>query len=518
MFRRLDHAPAVKAPARLDESALMDLLDGAIPIERDDHVLRARQTAACTRIAMGIIGVGVILAQPRLLPHPALGLAGFTLIGLTSVVQLAGARASWLGVEESLSGAAGILIIGLGGQRVSVLGILWLVAVASGVLARGGRVHWFGRYVVLGALALPAARYGSVSGEYAAMCVATVALLLTSGRLTRELNHLLRQARTQAESAETLLLAGDIAARMADRGEPLPTGDPRVAHGATASLSAEEAASARAEIARLIAGEGLTMVVQPIVDTRTGRARAYEALARFDQPRLDGSPLHWFSLAEELGERPALERACLRLGLELLARRPPDTSLSVNLSVAVLLEPSTVAMLEDAGDGLPDDLRGLIVEITEETLVRGDMQLLSAIQPLRARGARLAVDDMGAGYSGLRQITTVRPSYLKLDRSLVSGIDTDSERAALVGALAGYSKQVGSLLVAEGIETRAELQMVRRLGVPLVQGFYLSRPGPPWPDVSIAPVDRGPARRAPVADADTIALDADTIAAFQPVA
>ena len=79
------------------------------------------------------------------------------------------------------------------------------------------------------------------------------------------------------------------------------------------------------------------------------------------------------------------------------------------------------------------------------------------------------------------QITSVRPRYLKLDRSLVTGIDDDEERAALVGALAGYSRQVGCLLVAEGVETEGELQAVRRLGVPLVQGFFLGRPGPPWP-------------------------------------
>jgi EAL domain-containing protein (putative c-di-GMP-specific phosphodiesterase class I) len=141
-------------------------------------------------------------------------------------------------------------------------------------------------------------------------------------------------------------------------------------------------------------------------------------------------------------------------------------------------------MLDGAAGGRMDGLDGLIIEITEETLVQGEMHLPAAIAPLRARGAILAVDDMGAGYSGLRQITTVHPGYLKLDRSLVTDIHTDAERAALVGALAGYSKQVGSLLVAEGVETAEELKVVRELGVPLVQGFYLSRPGKPWPELS----------------------------------
>jgi EAL domain-containing protein (putative c-di-GMP-specific phosphodiesterase class I) len=463
----------------------LPLLESAVPIERDDgRILRARQTAAKTRIAMGLIGVALLVAQPRLLPHPTLGILGFAMIVLTAVVQLVVLRPSWLRFEESAAAAAAVLIIGVGDQHVSVLSVLWLAAIASGVMARGGRVHWLGSAIVFGALALPVIRADHLSGQYAAMCVAALGLLLTCGRLTRELNHMLRLARLQADSAETLLLAGDIAARMSDRSERA-AGDARSSPPrAEETLSAHEIASARSALARLIAGDGLTMVVQPIVDVRTRTVHAYEALARFGQPRIDGSPLHWFSLADELGQRPALERACLRGALDLFAQRPAGTSLSVNLSAPVLLEDATMAMLEHAGTGVPGDLAGLIVEITEETLVHSDMQLLTAIEPLRARGARLAVDDMGAGYSGLRQITSVLPSYLKLDRSLVSGIDRDDERAALVGALAGYSKQVGSLLVAEGVETDAELRAIQRLGVPLVQGFYFSRPGAPWPEVS----------------------------------
>ncbi len=462
----------------------MSLLDHA-PIETNDHVLRARRTAAVTRMAMGAAGVALILVEPRLVPHPTLALLGFVLIQLTAFVHIAAARLAWLSIEESLSATAGVLIIGFGGEQVTVLSILWLVAIASGVLARGGRVHWLGRYIVLGALAFPIARYGYVSSEYAALCGATLGLLLTSGRLTLELNQVLDLARLQAENAETLLLAGDIAARMAERGERAG-GEEAASAAAVAAprLTPEESGSARSALARLIAGDGVAMVVQPIVDVRSGAVHAYEALARFGQPRVDGSPLHWFSLAEEFGERAALGRTCLRLALELFADRPSGTRLTVNLSAPVLLEPLTMSMLMDADERLPGDLEGLIIEITEETLVNSDEQLCGVFAALHERGVRTAVDDMGAGYSGLRQITTVLPSYLKLDRSLVSGINSDGERAALVGALAGYSQQVGSLLVAEGIETKAEMDMLSRLGVPLAQGFYLARPGPPWPSVS----------------------------------
>jgi EAL domain-containing protein (putative c-di-GMP-specific phosphodiesterase class I) len=475
---------------------LPTIIGAAIPIERDERILRARRTAAKARIAMGLIGIALIVKQPHLLPYPWLGLAGFGVVEVTAVMQLVALRPSWLKVEESAAGAAAVLIIGMGGQNVTALSILWLAAIASGVMARGGRVHWFGSLIVSVALALPVVREGHLSGQYAAVCAAALGLLLTCGRLTRELNHMLRDARRQAESAETLLLAGDIAARMSDRNERAARiAVPAAPLQPNETLSTDEISSAREALSHLIAGEGLSMVVQPIFDVRNESVvpHAYEALARFGQPRLDGSPLHWFSLAQELGERAALERACLRGALELLAQRPFGTSLSVNLSAPVLLDAETIAMLEAVGDALTDDLSGLIVEITEETLVGGDIQLGGAIELLRARGARLAVDDMGAGYSGLRQITAVHPSYLKLDRSLVSGINEDDERAALVGALAGYSKQVGSMLVAEGVETEAELSAIRRLGVPLVQGFYLGRPGAPWPQLSVASPADAPA-------------------------
>jgi EAL domain-containing protein (putative c-di-GMP-specific phosphodiesterase class I) len=474
----------------------MALLEGAVAIESDEHILRARRTAAITRATVGLGGVTLILVQPSLLAHPVFGIAGFITITLTAIVHLCAPQMRWLRIEESLAGAAGILIIGLQDQRVTALSLLWLAAIGSGVMARGGRVHWIGRTVVLAALAMPIIRQGQLTSEHAALCLASLGLLLTSGRLTRELNHLLQQARHAAENAETLLLAGDIASRVAKRGDAAGV---REGGQSGYPLSAEEKTLAKETLARFIAGDGLSMAVQPIVDVRTGSVHAYEALARF-AGSTEG-PLHWFAMAAALGERDALERACLRAALHLFEQRPAGVSLSVNLSAPVLLDPLTVAMLDEQRD-----LRGLIIEITEETLVRSDIQLRTVISPLRERGARLAVDDMGAGYSGLRQITTVHPSYLKLDRSLVSGIDHDQDRAALVGALVGYSKQVGSMLVAEGIEHSAELRLLGELGVPLAQGFYTGRPGRPWPDVRTA---RSPAVEPdPALATDAVPIDA----------
>jgi diguanylate cyclase (GGDEF)-like protein len=569
-----------------------------VPIERDGHVRRARRTAALTRAAIGVVGVALVIAKPGLLPHQAFGLAGFTLIVGTALVHVFARRISALKVEESLAAGAAVLIVGFGYQRVNVLSILWLAAVASGVMARGGRVHWIGRTVVLGSLALPVLREGRLSAEHAGLIVATITLLLTIGRLTLELNNLLHRARWDADhdgltgvlsrnafrralerasgsaserspvslllldldgfgainktsghaagdrllaalgellcaragehgfagrlggdefaivvpgtdgpalagellaelphetgdtggvqrqsasigvaraprdggDAEALLRAGDIALRVAKRAP----GDGQVSAYSAGSLSGAGRESARGALARAIDGDELTIVVQPIFDVRSGAIHAYEALARFGADGA-GSPLQWLALADELGERDALERACLRAALELFCRRPPNASLSVNVSATVLLDPRTRKML----DRLPD-LSGLIVEITEEAVAHGGDRLDAAIAPLRERGAKMAVDDMGAGYSGLAQILAVRPSYLKLDRSLVKGIDGDRGRAAMVAALVGYAESVDSLLVAEGMETAAELRTLVELGVPLAQGFYLARPGKPW--------------------------------------
>ncbi|HTA35302.1 MAG TPA: EAL domain-containing protein [Solirubrobacteraceae bacterium] len=566
-----------------------------VPIEGDDHVRRARRTAAWARATIGAVGIILIAAWPSLLPYPVCGIAGFATILLTALVQLYWSRLKWLRGEESLAAAAAILIVGLGNQHVDVLSILWLAAVASGVMARGGRVHWIGRAVVLLALVLPVIREGRLSNEHAGLIVATIALLLTIGRLTVELNSLLRRARwdadhdgltgllsrtafrarleqasAKASEREPLALllfdldgfgainktaghaAGDqllcdfaevlraqegpstvigrlggdefaVLLRDADGlelagrlREALPRGDeearrisasgglahaPRDGNDAEALLRAADIAlrvakkapggghvseyageslgggqrNARASLQRIIDGDGLTMVVQPIVDLRSGLIHAYEALARFGAKGSD-SPLQWFALADELGEREALERACLREALELFCRRPRNVHLSVNLSSPVLMDRETLQMLER----MPD-LSGLIVEITEEALVHNEAQLNAVLAPLRERGVQMAVDDMGAGYSGLNQIMAVHPRYLKLDRSLITGIDSDRERSALVAALANYAERVGSLLVAEGMETEAELLTLIELGVPLAQGFYLGRPSQPWP-------------------------------------
>jgi diguanylate cyclase (GGDEF)-like protein len=560
--------------------------------ETSAHVLRARRTAAAARGAIGACGVVLLLTDRALSADRTLAYVGFAFILATAILQLVLLESKWMKLEEAFALPA-LLIIGLGEERVTVLSALWLAAVASGVLARGGRVHWVGRLVVVGSLLLPIGLENRLTLTYAALCVGTVALLFTCGRVTHELQTLLARARwdadhdqltgafsrtkfrdvldtrgaaATAESPLTLLLvdldhfgqinktsghaAGDrllanVGARLGERAGPdgivgrlggdefgvaLPdlhdaeglareiiselgggelgvaasigitrapadghtadsllraadialriakrAGRQQVSAYAGDSLSDEGPGGARAALARLIEGEDLSIFVQPIVELASGVPHAFEALARFETGSTS-SPLHWFALSEEFGLRPELELACLRAALELLEELPGDARLSVNLSGSLLLDERTSHLLL----GTPDVSR-LIIELTENTLVKDTPELRSAIAGLRRRGAHLAVDDMGAGYSGLRQITSVQAGYLKLDRSLVTGIESSPERQALIAALLGYAERMGGALVAEGVETDEELEAIRELGVPLVQGYLFGRPGPPWP-------------------------------------
>jgi EAL domain-containing protein (putative c-di-GMP-specific phosphodiesterase class I) len=219
------------------------------------------------------------------------------------------------------------------------------------------------------------------------------------------------------------------------------------------------------------------MTTQPIVDLESGRTHAFEALARFATRGGEG-PLHWFALADEFGMRAELELACLKASLALLPKLPDDTRLSANLSAPLLVDARTSELLDAS-----QDLSRLIIEVTEETLVRHGEAVDRTLASLRRRGVLFAVDDVGAGYSGLSQLATLRPTYLKLDRGLVSEIGSEPARVELVRALSDYARGTGGMLVAEGVETAEELTHVRAAGAPLAQGYLLARPGDPWPQL-----------------------------------
>jgi EAL domain-containing protein (putative c-di-GMP-specific phosphodiesterase class I) len=221
----------------------------------------------------------------------------------------------------------------------------------------------------------------------------------------------------------------------------------------------------------LDAPELVTPVFQPIVDLSTGRVAGYEGLSRF--PAEDGRrPDEWFDLARRCGLGPLLQALALRRMIEIPGR-PNGTWLSLNLDAG--------ALATDAVQGaLPADLTGFVIEVTEQELPPDDEALQRTLADLRRRGAKIALDDAGAGYAGLQHVVRIRPEIIKLDRSLVQGVDVDAERLALIEAFAAFSSRTGALLLAEGIETDEELAVLCEARVNLGQGYRLGRPGPPW--------------------------------------
>jgi EAL domain-containing protein (putative c-di-GMP-specific phosphodiesterase class I) len=120
----------------------------------------------------------------------------------------------------------------------------------------------------------------------------------------------------------------------------------------------------------------------------------------------------------------------------------------------------------------------VVLELTEHDKVHEYAKLWRAFDELRGQGVRIAVDDAGAGFAGLQHILRLRPDIVKLDKDLTHDIDGDPARRALVTALVGFTSEIGAALVAEGIEDRSALEVLRDAGVEWGQGFYFARPGP----------------------------------------
>jgi EAL domain-containing protein (putative c-di-GMP-specific phosphodiesterase class I) len=189
-----------------------------------------------------------------------------------------------------------------------------------------------------------------------------------------------------------------------------------------------------------------------------------------------------FAQAAEMGLGVHLEMAAIRPALALLDDLPGHLYLSINTS------PDTLGSREllEAISGV--DATRVVVELTEHSSVADYDALLADIDVLRRRGVRIAVDDAGAGYASFRHILSLRPDIIKFDRDMVTGVDVDLARGALVSAMVAFAERIGAKLVAEGVETGAELDALAKLGVSSGQGYLLARPGPlPLPEITVRP-------------------------------
>lgn len=218
----------------------------------------------------------------------------------------------------------------------------------------------------------------------------------------------------------------------------------------------------------------ITPSMQPIVRLTDGEVVGYEALSR--APSAPGTPDRWFAAATAADDPalgPQLEAACLHAIADV--GPPPEGRLRfVNVTPGHIGSPLVVAAL-DRLDG------PTVIELTEQEAIADLTALRRHLARWISRGMRVALDDVGSGYAGLQQIVRLRPEFLKLDRGLIAGIDSDRTRQSLVASLVGFARQAGTSIVAEGIETDRQLLWLREAGVTLGQGFFFARPAPGWP-------------------------------------
>lgn len=220
----------------------------------------------------------------------------------------------------------------------------------------------------------------------------------------------------------------------------------------------------------VLAGPGPVVLLQPIVDLATGSRLGAEALSRFPQ-EWGKPPDVCFSEAHSIGVGDELELLALERAAEHLDR--VTGYVSMNVSPATLLTPDCSALLRR----LP--LRRVLLELSEHDPVEDYAALTATLAPLREQGMRLAIDDVGAGFSSLRHIVLTSPEVIKLDRSIVDGVSGDPVLRTLVKALVDFAHGSKARVVAEGVETADDAAVLLSLGVDDGQGWYFGRPGAP---------------------------------------
>jgi EAL domain-containing protein (putative c-di-GMP-specific phosphodiesterase class I)/putative methionine-R-sulfoxide reductase with GAF domain len=244
----------------------------------------------------------------------------------------------------------------------------------------------------------------------------------------------------------------------------------RFAPNVSASTASREDA-ARAWVGHIVASRDFSLVFQPIFDLDDGSMLAAEALVRFSAWG-SKTPAAVISLAHRVGLGVELEVAIVQAALAHLGELPQTALLSLNVGPAALVSGGVTGALAEA------QAERVIVELTEQARADDHPQLARTVQDLRATGARLAIDDAGAGFASLMHILRLAPDYIKLDGELITSIDVDPVRRSLAGSLMRFAAESGSVTIAERIETAGELHALRELGVRYGQGFHLARPVP----------------------------------------
>lgn len=228
-------------------------------------------------------------------------------------------------------------------------------------------------------------------------------------------------------------------------------------------------------LAHALNGRSLDVVYQPVVDLTRANIVGYEALARFAGPTWL-RPDDFFRAARARGIVARLDAVALEAACAAEPELPPGCFLAVNIEPDSLGHPGVDAGLRRLRTG-----REIVVELTEHVPLEAPGLVEHHLAEHRAHGVRVAIDDAGSGYAGLRRILHLRPALLKLDGSIVAGLADDPAKAALVSTLVVFAERIGATLLAEGVERAVDAAALQHIGVALAQGFFFAKPGAPWP-------------------------------------
>lgn len=227
--------------------------------------------------------------------------------------------------------------------------------------------------------------------------------------------------------------------------------------------------AARQRVDHLLQRRSLDVALQPVIDLTTGRLAGTEALARFPDGR---SPDIWLAEAVDTGQGLALDHLAFTSAIRHLKRLPAQCYLSVNATPELIMHGQLADVL--SAQNVP--LERLVIEVTEHVRISSYADLHACLAQMRERGARLAIDDTGAGYASFNHVLQLRPDIIKIDRSLIANITEDAARRSLVTALVLLALDLDATVVAEGVETASELNTLAMLGVDCAQGYLLARP------------------------------------------
>jgi EAL domain-containing protein (putative c-di-GMP-specific phosphodiesterase class I) len=222
--------------------------------------------------------------------------------------------------------------------------------------------------------------------------------------------------------------------------------------------------------------DSVWMAYQPIVRAGDGTPYAHEALLRTAEPVFP-QPGAFLTAGERLGRLPQLGQAIRRSVARMLGSAALGDRVFVNLHPLDLADDA----LFDPGAPLSRHASRVVLEITERASLEGVRDVTGRVQVLREMGYRIAIDDLGAGYAGLTSFTALSPEIVKIDMCLVRGLDRDTVKRKLVASIAGLCRDLGILVVAEGVETEGERDAAVRAGCDLLQGFLIGRPAPTEP-------------------------------------